>query len=599
MVTSKKKPHSVTFKETLIIIFWVLKLVYRFAPTLIIAVLIIQIFTTVVPFVEQKFLSNLIDSLISSLSQKSTIWINIFLIFIGIRIFKIILHSFQRILQRILDIKVQNDLRKFYLTRTSQLDYQQFEDREIASLMAKVNEEYAWRTRQVIGDIFDLITQSLSFITVIIILLPNYWYLAILLFIGEIPSLLIDRKWQKIDFQMFNHYNELSRPGWDAAWQLVDKKFTAELRINNATNWLKSKFTDIQDEFTKTRIHNRREKFPADILASLISITIGGLAMIFIIKDINSGYLTVGMFTFYFGIIRSTGDYFAGFMNRFVSINEQVLHINNFKKIVELPEAIPNGSITKGLTGQPKIEFRNVSFRYPNTKKFIYKNLNLIIKPGEEIAIVGPNGAGKSTLIKLICRFYDPTNGEILINDINLIKYDIKYWYRHLSLLTQEFNTYPNLTLRENVTIGNIDNDQKIISALIKSEAYDFIKKYPKGLDTMMSQRYGGEEPSWGQWQKIAISRIFYKNTPVMILDEPTASIDAVAESKIFARLFKTIKQKTLIIISHRYSTVRKAQRIIVINNGQIIEQGSHQELINLKGLYAKSFNLQAKGYTG
>ena len=592
-----EKQHSATFHETLTTISWILRLVHHFAPVLLIAVLIIQIFTTIVPFIEQKFLSNLIDSLIASLTIKSPDWINIFLIFMGVRLLKIVLFNFQRIFQRILDIKVQNELRKFYLNKTSHLDYQQFEDRKIATLMSKVNEEYAWRTRQVINDIFDLITQSLSFSAVIFILLPRYWYLAILLFIGEIPSLITDKKWQKIDWKMFNHYNELSRPGWDAAWQLVDKKYTAELRINQATNWLKSKFTDIQDEFTKVRIQNRQEKFGPDLFASLVSITIGGVAMVFIIRDISSGYLTVGMFTFYFGIIRSTGDYFAGLMNRFVSISEQVLHINNFKTIVELPQAIPNGTVSTGLTGSPLIEFKNVSFSYPNTKKFIYKNLNLVIQPGKEIAIVGPNGAGKSTLIKLLCRFYDPTSGEILINNVPLQKYDIKYWYQHLSLLTQEFNTYPNLSIRDNVSIGDTKNDKQVISALKKSEAFDFVKKYKEGLDTMMSQRYGGEEPSWGQWQKIAISRIFYKNSPVMILDEPTASIDAIAESKIFSRLYKQIKQKTLIIISHRFSTVRNAQRIIVIDKGQVVEQGTHEQLLKNNGLYTKSFNLQAKGY--
>lgn len=589
--------HSATFSETVNVIFWILRLVYRFAPILIVAVLILQVATTIIPFIEQRYLSHLIDSLITSLSQKSPTWVNIFLIFMGVRIIKIVFMQFQRVLQRILDIRVRNELRKFYVNRTSNLDYQQFEDRKIATLMVKVNEEYEWRTAQIMSDIFDLITQSLSFFAVIFLLVPHYWYLAILLFIGEIPSMLIDRKWQKIDWQMFNHYSEISRPGWDAVDQLVSKKYVAELRINQATNWLKSKFTIVRDEFTNTRIGNRQKKFIPDLLSSLFSISIGGVAMIFIVRDISSGYLTIGMFTFYFGIIRNTGDYFSGLLNRFVSISEQVLHINNFKTIVELPQAIPNGILKKGLTHSPSIEFRNVSFRYPNTQKYVYKNLNLTIIPGEEIAIVGPNGAGKSTLVKLLCRFYDPTNGQILINNIDLKEYDINYWYKYLSLLTQEFNTYPNLNLRENVSIGTIKKDQDIISALKKSEAYDFVKNYSNGLDTMMSQRYGGEEPSWGQWQKIAISRIFYKNSPVMILDEPTASIDAIAESKIFSRLYKQIKQKTLIIISHRFSTVRNAKRIIVINKGQIVEQGTHTELLKHRGIYAKSFNLQAKGY--
>lgn len=582
---------------TLKTIVWILKLVYRFCPILIIVLLITQLLSAVVPFAEQKYLSNLIDSLITSFTSKNNFWVNIFVIFFAIRTIKIVILILQRTFQRILDLRVQNELRKYYLHQTSSLDYQQFEDPHIAGLISKVNEEYGWRTRQVISDIFDLIVQTISFSTVMILLLPHYWQIALILFIGELPGLFNDKKWQKLDWKTFNHYSELSRPGWDAIRQLTDKRFTAELKINQATNWLKSKLTDIQDEFTQVRVSQRRQLLLPGLLASLFSAISGGICMLFIIRDINQGLLSIGMFTFYFGIIRNTGDYFSSILSRFVSIGEQSLYINNFKTITQLPSIINNGHLVRGITHAPLIEFKDVSFHYPHSHKYIFHHLNLIIQPGEEIAIVGPNGAGKSTLIKLLCRFYDPTGGDIFINHINLKDYDLNYWYRHLSLLTQEFNVYPNLNLKENIAMTNNPDQKKIVTALKKSEAYEFVKKYPQGFDTMMSHRYHGEEPSWGQWQKIAIARIFYRNTPIMILDEPTASIDAVAESKIFSRLYKQITHKTLMVVSHRFSTVRNAQRIIVIDQGQIVEQGSHEELLSLKGLYSKSFHLQAKGY--
>ncbi|MBU1118107.1 ABC transporter ATP-binding protein/permease [Patescibacteria group bacterium] len=592
------RPQNTNFKTTIKTILWIIKLVYSFSPLLFVTLFVFQILSTVTPFYEQRYLSYLIDSLIQSISQHSNIWIKTFLIFFIIRILKILFAILKRIFQHLLNFQVQNKLRKYYLDHTSNLDYQQFEDEKVASLMAKVNEEYDWRTREIISEIFDLIVQTLSFSTVIILLLPRYWFLSILLIIGEIPGLFVDKKWQKISWRTFNHYNELSRPGWDAAWQLVDKKYIAELKINHAINWLKLKFTSVQDEFTQTNSKNRKDRLIPDLLTSAISIFTGGVCMILIINDINSGVLSVGLFTFYFGIIRNTGDYFSGILTSFVSINEQVLYINHFREITELPKIIKTGRIKKGISSSPSIEFKNLSFKYPNTTRYIFKNLNLKIKAGEEIAIVGQNGAGKSTLVKLLCRFYDPTEGQILVNDINIKKYNTNYWYKHLSLLTQEFNVYPNLSLMENVAIGNpLSSRQKVISALKKSEAYEFVKKYKQGLNTIMSQRYGGAEPSWGQWQKIAIARIFYRNTPLMVLDEPTASIDAIAESKIFSRLYRQLTKKTLIVISHRFSTVRNAQRIIVLDKGKIIEQGSHQELIKLKGLYSKSFNLQAKGY--
>jgi len=267
---------------------------------------------------------------------------------------------------------------------------------------------------------------------------------------------------------------------------------------------------------------------------------------------------------------------------------------------MELQNIIDEGEIKLDNKSVPKIEFKNVSFKYPGSDRFVFENINLIINSSEEIAIVGENGAGKSTLIKLLCCFYYPTSGTILIDGIDSRKVNLKSWYRHLAFLTQEFNNFNNMTLAENVTIGDPNKKIKrknILNALENADAR-FWKKYKRGIETPMSQRYGGEEPSWGQWQKISIARIFYRNSSVMILDEPTASIDALSESKIFDKLYSEVKNKTLIIVSHRFSTVRNAQRIIVLSKGKIAEQGSHEELLAIKnGIYAKSFKLQAKGY--
>lgn len=579
---------------------WIYQLVFRTSPKLIILIVVCQLLTTVLPFIEQKQLSVLIDNLIAYFKNNNLNWYFPFFVLVVVRIIKILFLNIYRITARVQQFIQDNELRKIYATKTSSLDYQQLEDKKIATLMSKVNEEYLWRSRQVFSDITELISQVIGFATVIYFLVPRYWYLALILMLGEIPSLIVDAKFNHKNFKIFEEFNEKTRFAWDIFWQLVDKKYTAELKINNALGWVRNKAFFAFDEFTHQRIRSRFEKFGPDILTSMISICVGLFCMFLVINDIKNGLISIGMFTFYFSIVRQTGDYFAGIFNRYTSISEQIPHINNFRKILELQNSIVSGSIKHGLRHQsPQIEFRNVSFKYPNSDRFVYRNLNLIINPQEEIAIVGPNGAGKSTLIKLICRFYDPTEGQILVNGIDLRQYNLDYWYKHLSLLTQEFNVYPNLSLKDNVIIGRpkITSSKRVDNALKKAEATDFVKKYENGINSMMSQRYGGEEPSWGQWQKIAIARSFYRDSPIMVLDEPTASIDAVAESKIFSRIFKEVKKKTLIIVSHRFSTVRNAQRIIVIDNGKVVEQGTHEKLIKDKGLYAQSFNLQAKGY--
>lgn len=581
-------------------ILWVFKLVFSTSPKLIVFILVCQLFVTVTPYIEQKQISSLIDSLISYLKSDSRTWMAPFIVFIIARIFKIIFFVLNRTASRIQQFKQDNGLRKIYALKTSSLDFQQLEDKQVAVLMAKVSEEYMWRTRQVFSDILQLSSTILGFTTVIFFLLPRYWHIALILMIGEIPSLILDQKFNRKNYKVFEEYSEKSRSGWDIFWKLVDKKYISELRINNAIKWIRSKAFGVFDEYTGKRSEIRMERLPSDLTLSFFSTVVGLVCLYLIILDIKSGLLSIGMFTFYFSIVRNTGDYFSSIFSSYSSITDQLPHINNFQKILELPNTISAGTINRSLKHQPPtIEFKHVSFRYPNTKRFIYQDLNLVIKPGEEIAIVGPNGAGKSTLVKLICRFYDPTEGQILINGIDLKSYNLDYWYQQLSLLNQEFNIYNELSLRDNVTIGRprIQSDKRVWNSLVKAEASEFVKKYEHGLNTMMSQRYGGEEPSTGQWQKIAIARSFYRNSPVMVLDEPTASIDAVAESKIFSRIFSEVKNKTLIIISHRFSTVRNAQRIIVIDKGKIMEQGTHTQLVKAKGLYANSFNLQAKGY--
>lgn len=589
-----------TLKKNLKSVFWIFKLIFQTSPKLIIFILVCQLLTTVTPYIEQRQISALIDSLISYFQTNHQTWLLPFIIFIIARILKITFNIFSRTASRVQQFVEDHELRKIYTTKTSSLDFQQLEDKKTAILISKVSEEYLWRSREIFNDILQLITTIFGFATVIYFLLPHYWYIALILMVGEVPSLIIDGKWNRKNYRIFEEYNEKTRFGWDIFWHLVDKRYISELRINNAVSWIRTKAFNAFAEFTNQRSRSRIEKLVPDLILSTFSTIIGIFCLFLIINDIKNGLLSVGMFTFYFSIVRNTGDFFSSIFDYYTSISEQVPHMINFRKILDLPNTISNGKIKSGLKNQaPTIEFQHVSFKYPNSPRYVFRDLNLTITPGEEIAIVGPNGAGKSTLIKLICRFYDPTEGTILVNGQDLKKYNLDYWYRHLSLLNQEFNIYNELSLRENVSIGRpkIQSDKRVWKSLQKAESTEFINKYENGLDTMMSQRYGGEEPSMGQWQKIAIARSFYRNTPMMILDEPTASIDAVAESKIFSRIFKEVENKTLIIVSHRFSTVRNAKRILVIENGQIVEQGTHQELIKIKGLYAKSFNLQAKGY--
>lgn len=592
MADNKGKIKSI-YRSTI----WVVKLLFKFSPRLFIAVFVTQIVTSIAPFWRTKIFSQLIDSLTSNVPNE---WVNPFGMFLVLGLVTSLFFFLQGQLNRILDIKLQAYLRKMFIGKVARLDYQHLESKDTSALISKVDEEFGWRIRQTVSDISNLFFNLVSLIAITVIILPKYPYIWLLIMISQIPQYLVERFWVKKEWQVHEINADKNKEMWDLNWELRQKNFIAELRINNAIDYLVNKFNTLFDFFANQRVSIRMAKTPSQIGLTLLSVIVSGISLGIIINDVVLGIMTIGAFTFYFDTIRRVGDVFSSFVYTTVSITENSYHIDNFRQIMELNNIIDEGEVKINKAKVPEIEFINVSFKYPESDRFVFENLNFKINAKEEIALVGENGAGKSTLIKLLCCFYYPTSGTILIDGIDSKKINLKSWYRHLAFLTQEFNNFSNMTLEENVTIGDPSKEvskKSVLSALKNADAR-FWKKYKLGLATPMSQRYGGEEPSWGQWQKISIARIFYRNSSVMILDEPTASIDAVSESKIFDKLYTKVKNKTLIIVSHRFSTVRNAERIIVLSKGKIAEQGSHEELLAIKdGIYQKSFKLQARGY--
>lgn len=245
-------------------------------------------------------------------------------------------------------------------------------------------------------------------------------------------------------------------------------------------------------------------------------------------------------------------------------------------------------------------EFKNVGFKYPKSEKWVVRNINFHLRAGEKLAFVGENGAGKTTLIKLLLQFYEPTEGEILLDHVPIQKYNQAAYQQYFGVIFQDFVKF-ELTLRENIAmgeIGEIGNQSRIDSAAQKSLAQEVVSELPLGYAQQLGKRFkNGKDLSGGQWQKIAIARAYMKDAEVLILDEPTSALDARAETEAFQRFIQLTQGKTAVIISHRFSTVRIADRIMVLKNGQVEEIGTHQELMANDKLYAELFNLQAAGY--
>ncbi|MEK9179270.1 MAG: ABC transporter ATP-binding protein, partial [Patescibacteria group bacterium] len=321
------------------------------------------------------------------------------------------------------------------------------------------------------------------------------------------------------------------------------------------------------------------------------------------VAAILSGELAIGQFTLYFQQTLNLVKSSEGVLDQYSSMSMRTKYIDQYFELLQYPKSLPESVTSISFPAQPSVpllEFKDVSFKYPDSKRYILKKFSLNIRSGEKIAFVGENGAGKSTIIKLILRFYDAAEGQILINGINIKEINILEWYKQIGALFQDFIKY-QFTFKENVIFGDISkrNDLHAVRAAIrKSGAYDYLVDLPNGVDQIVGKTFeDGVDLSGGQWQKLALARAFFRDAPILILDEPTSAIDAKAEYEIFQKVNELQKDKTVIIISHRFSTVRNADRILVLDEGRIVEEGSHESLMHRKGLYAELFEIQAQGY--
>jgi ATP-binding cassette subfamily B protein len=426
--------------------------------------------------------------------------------------------------------------------------------------------------------------------------------IALIIFLSLMPELILNRIYMKKNWGLYRDETENRRR---ADWTLSSITETSNLQeiiITSARKYLSNIFRSFGDYFTKRDLKIVKEWESYGFICGLVSQSARMFGYFIILKNLFYKLISVGDVTFQMRSLDIFTDNLASASNSFGSLYERSLRINEVKEVFDMKPMVVDGLIElPKLLTPPDIRLENISFKYPNSDNDVIKDLSLHIKSGEKIAIVGENGAGKTTLVKLLARFYKVEKGEVLLGKENINNIKIDSWYQNLSVLFQDYNTYSVLTLKENIFLGESCEEldmEKIKMAAEKANASSFISSYKNGYEQVLSEKFkGGTRPSTGQWQKIAIARFFYRNSPVVVFDEPTASIDAVSEAEIFGQIYGFFKNKTVIIISHRFSTVRNADKIYVLDKGKIIESGNHKELMKLKGKYHKAFSIQAKGY--
>jgi ATP-binding cassette, subfamily B, bacterial len=452
---------------------------------------------------------------------------------------------------------------------------------------------------QAVGRLVQLTVAAFVFSVAIMAFSP---WLMLLLIVGVVPAFVGESHFAFLGYAK-NFRQTPIRRQLDYLRILGGSKEAAkELKLFGLREFLRERFARLSDEIYKENVALSRRKLIAGSMLSVVG-TMGYYASyVFVIWRTVNGELSIGTLTFLAGAILQASSNIQQIFSTLAGIADQALFLTDLLAFFEMqptirskPNALPAPRpMVRGF------EFRNVSFCYPGSSRLVLDQMNFRLRPGERVALIGANGQGKTTIVKLITRLYDPSEGQILLDGVDLREYDLDDLHREMGVIFQDFVRY-EMTARENIAVGRveeIDNLELLQTAARKSMADDAVARLPQHYEQMLGRRFDqGVDLSGGEWQKVALARAYLRDAQLLILDEPTAALDARSEFEVFRRFSDLTTGKTALFISHRFSTVRMADRIVVLDNGRIIEDGSHDQLASMGGRYAEMFEMQASSY--
>lgn len=486
------------------------------------------------------------------------------------------------------------------IRKTGELTLEQLENPDFYDKLERARTQTSRR----VDLMSNILSQAESLIAMVSLIAGLIYFIPLLIFLlvlSIIPSFINEARFSSSRYSIARSWTSERRELDYLRYVGANNQTAREIKLFGLTDFIAERFSNLSADYYNI---NKSLSVRRSIYGSIFNI-LGVLsyygAYIYIISQVVIGIITIGDLTFLSGSFNRLRNNLQRFFSRFTRISESALYLQDYFDFIDLEaETTPASSLPLPEIIQEGFVVENLSFSYPGSTKEVLKNISFKLKAGEKMAFVGQNGAGKTTLIKLFLRFYEPTKGAIYLDGTDIRKFDVDQYRRRFGVIFQDFFRY-EFTLRENIAVGNIDeieNMDLLTYAASRSLADEVISEMEAGIDQQLGRRFSqGQELSGGQWQKVALARAYMKDADIMILDEPTSALDARAEFEVFKRFIGLTKGKTSILISHRFSTVRMADRILVLQNGSVLELGTHEELMENPKAYAELFKLQAAGY--